>query len=111
MDQISIQRSLACGAVWGVTALVLSTVTGIEQSWTDIGVDAAAMAGSAAASDITHGAFGISLVDNTLTSAAGAGVYYALFQKFIRGDDSYISNALFAAANDAAVSTIAYPRS
>ena len=106
MDTTSVQRAVTCGAVWGATALVLTMVTGIDQSWTDIATDAGGMAASAAASDIAHNALGISLISNDITSAVGAGLFYALFQKILRGDDSYLANAGFAAANDYAVTTI-----
>jgi len=97
----SYKRAAASAVVWAVAAGGLGMVLGADVEVMDILTDAGIMGASALGADVVHNAAG--WVPTGITSAAATGAMYAGIQRAYRGDDSYITNFVAAAANDVLV--------
>jgi len=93
------------GGLWFAVSYGLGLALGTTPSLTDTAVDAGMMSASAVGADMVHGVLGMN--PTGMTSAVLTGAYFAGLQKLVRGDNNYLINGGFAAANDMLVERVA----
>jgi len=104
-SSVSYSRALMSGGLWFAVSYGLGLALGTTPSLTDTAVDAGMMSASAVGADMVHGVLGMN--PTGMTSAVLTGAYFAGLQKLVRGDNNYLINGGFAAANDMLVERVA----
>ena len=107
MDPQSLNRALMSSALWFGVTWGVALVSGVDAPVMEVATDAGLMGIAALASDVAHSA--LSVVPTAVSSAAGAGAFYAGAQRLYRGDtdsSALLINFGLASANDYAVEVI-----
>ena len=107
MDPQSLNRALMSSALWFGVTWGVALVNGVNPPVMEVATDAGLMAIAALASDAAHSA--LSVVPTAVSSAAGAGAFYAAAQRLYRGDtdsSALLINFGLASANDYAVEVV-----
>lgn len=103
-SSVSYSRAVMSGGLWFAVSYALGLALGTNPDLTNTAVDAGMMSASAVGADVVHGMLGMN--PTGMTSALLTGAYFAGLQKVVRGDNNYLVNGGFAAANDLLVENV-----